>query len=291
MYTIFPIASVIPMSDTDDQSHRVFCIISDHRVFGSKSPTVFNRVMTKLGFNATYVPFQVEAKYLGDAVRSLKILNIAGANISVPYKEAVIPYIDELSESANIIGAINTIAINGDQIKGYNTNAIGIMDALEDVAFNPAGKKALILGAGGAARAVAFVLNWLKAEKIYIVGRNGPKARNVASRVRGAPLSFDDLANDPVPAHILINATTVSSAAESHEMAEMAQNLDIPGCELVFDLNYDREPNIWESLAKNDNISFMDGLPTLIHQARNSLALWTGIDVTPEDFKNALTTG
>ncbi len=221
-------------------------------------------------------------------MRSLKILNIAGANIAVPYKEAVIPYIDVLSESANIIGAINTIAMNGDQLKGYNTNAIGIMDALEDIGFNPAGKKALILGAGGAAKAVAFVLKWLKAEQIYIAARNAPKTRNVASRVRGTPISLDDLANDSVPAHIIINATTVSSLAESQEMSELAQKMNVPGCELIFDLNYGREPNIWKTLSKDYDVRFMDGLSTLIHQARNSLALWTGVDVKAEDFKNAL---
>jgi len=277
------------MSHIDDQLHRVFCIISDHRVFASKSPTVFNRVMTKIGLNATYVPFRVEAKHLGEAVRSLKILNIAGANIAVPYKEAMIPYIDALSESANIIGAINTIAINGGQLKGYNTNAIGIMEALEETAFNPAGKKALILGAGGAAKAVAFVLKWLKAEQIFIAGRNTAKTKNVAGRVRGTPMSLEDLANNPVPAHLIVNATTVSSRAESREMAELVEKMDVPGCELVFDLNYGRAPNIWETLAKGANIRFMYGLPTLIHQARNSLSLWTGVDVNPEDFKNALT--
>ena len=276
------------MPSQKNHFHRVFCIISDERVFASKSPDVFNRVMSKAGIRATYIPFQVEPKYLGDAVRSLRVLNIAGANVAVPYKETVIPYLDVLSESANIIGAVNTIAMAGDQVKGYNTNAIGIMDALEEIDFNPAGKKALILGAGGAAKAVAFVLNWLKAEKIYIAGRNAPKARNVASRVRGMPLSFDDLTRDSVPAHIIVNATTVSSAAESKEMAELAKNIDVASCELVFDLNYGREPNIWEALAKSHDIRFMDGLPTLIHQARNSLALWTGIDVKAEDFKNAL---
>jgi len=277
------------MPTPSSQFHRVFCIISDERVFASRSPAVFNRVMAKAGINGTYVPFQVSPKSLGDAVRSLRTLNIAGANIAVPYKEAVIPYVDVLSESANIIGAVNTIAMAGDQLKGFNTNAIGIMDALEDIDFNPAGKKALILGAGGAAKAVAFVLNWLKAETIYIAGRNAPKARNVASRVRGVPLSFEDLANDNISAQILVNATTVSSPAESGEMADLAENLNISGGELIFDLNYGRQPNIWKTLAESRSLRFMDGLPTLIHQARNSLALWTSIDVSVEDFRNALT--
>lgn len=277
------------MATPSSPYHRVFCIISDERVFASRSPAVFNRVMSKAGINGTYVPFQVSAKHLGDAVRSLRILNIAGANVAVPYKEAVIPYVEVLSESANIIGAVNTIAMAGDQLKGYNTNAIGIMDALEDIDFNPAGKKALILGAGGAAKAVAFVLNWLKAETIYIAGRNAPKTRNVASRVRGEALSFEDLAGAEIPAQILVNATTVSSSAESREMAALAEQLNISGGELIFDLNYGRQPNIWQTLAESQGLRFMDGLPTLIHQARNSLALWTNIDVSVEDFRNALT--
>lgn len=276
------------MPKPSKQPHHVFCILSDERVFAAKSPAVFNRVMAKSGINATYVPFRVEEKYLGDAVRSLKILNIAGANVAVPYKEAVIPYMDAVSESANIIGAVNTIAIKGDELKGYNTNAIGIMDALEEAGFQPAGKTALILGAGGAAKAVAFVLNWLQAETIYITGRNEIKARNAASRVRGVPLSFQELADNPVPAHIIINATTVSSKAESGDMATLAKRMDISKCEMIFDLNYGREPNLWQSLAEQWGRPFMDGLPTLIHQARNSLALWTGIDVSPREFKNAL---
>jgi len=276
------------MPEFSKQFHHVFCIISDERVFAAKSPAVFNQVMAKTGFNATYVPFRVEEKYLGEAVRSLKILGIAGANVAVPYKETVIPYMDAVSESANIIGAINTIAIKDDRTKGYNTNAIGIMDALEEAGFNPAGKTALILGAGGAAKAVAFVLNWLQAEKIYITGRNEAKARNVASRVRGVPLSFKDLAKNPVPAHIIVNATTVSRVEESPEMAKLVENMNISDCELIFDLNYGREPNLWQALAEHSQLPFMDGLSTLIHQARNSLALWTGFDVSPRDFKNAL---
>src|SRR6056297_2227806 len=277
------------MSSPSLNTHLVFCLISDERVFAAKSPAVFNRVIPIAGIKATYVPFHVAARSLGEALRGLKALNIAGANITVPYKETVIPFMDALSESANIIGAVNTLTFSGDQVKGYNTNAIAIMDALEEADFQPADKDVLILGAGGAAKAVAFVLKWLKAENIFIAGRNTAKTKNVAGRVRGTPMSLEDLANNPVPAHIIVNATTVSSRAESREMAELVEKMDVPGCELVFDLNYGRAPNIWETLAKGANIRFMDGLPTLIHQARNSLSLWTGVDVNPEDFKNALT--
>jgi shikimate dehydrogenase len=276
------------MSGPGPSPHLVFCILSDERVFAARSPAVFNRVMSAAGINATYVPFCISPARLGEAVRSLKVLNIAGANVTVPYKEAVIPYMDALSESANIIGAVNTISIRKDTVKGYNTNAIGIMDALEETGFDPAGKSALILGTGGAAKAAAFVLNWLRAEKIWIAGRSISKARSISGRVRGAAFLLDDLQALPRAPHILVNATTVSCAAESPELIRTAEQLPLSGCELVYDLNYGREANFWQALAAGGGIRFMDGLSTLSHQARNSLSLWTGVEVGPEHFRNAL---
>ena len=270
-------------------THLVFCLISDERVFAARSPAVFNRVMPIAGIKASYVPFRVAASYLGEALRGLKALNIAGANITVPYKETVIPYMDALSESANIIGAVNTLAFSGDQVKGYNTNAIAIMDALEEADFQPAGKNVLILGAGGAAKAVAFVLKWLKAEKIFIAGRNAKKTQALAARVSGTPLSFNDLADHGPRMHLIVNATTVSSTAESPEMARTAKALGLSSaCELIYDLNYGRSANIWQALAEERGVAFIDGLSTLSHQVRNSLFLWTGIEVDPEHFKKAL---
>ena len=142
---------------------KVFCILGDKRTFRSKSPIMFNTVLKRIGMNGIYVPFSVEPEQIGKAVQSLKVLNIAGANVTVPYKESIIPHMDILSEGANIIGAINTIVFDGDTIKGYNTNAIGFMDALNEINFDVAGKSALVFGTGGAAKAVVFILNWLRA--------------------------------------------------------------------------------------------------------------------------------
>lgn len=276
------------MSSPSQAPHPVFCLISDERVFAFRSTAVFRHIIDKMQIPASYVPFQVEAKQLGHAIASLRVLHIAGANVAVPYKEAVIPYMDALSESANIIGAVNTIAIKNNQAKGYNTNAIGIMDALEDAGFAPAGKTALILGAGGAAKAVAFVLQWLKAERIYIAGRNRDRAASVASRSGGVPLSFGDLADAPMQAELLVNATSISSAAESPEMDKFSRDFTVDGCELVFDLNYGREPNIWQALARDRDIAFMDGLSPLVHHARNSLALWTSREINAADIAGAI---
>lgn len=267
---------------------KVFCILSDKRAFCSKSPAMFNAVLKRTGIDGVYVPFMVDHEHIEEAVRSLRVLNIAGANVTLPYKESVIPFIDVLSEGANIIGAINTIARDREVLKGYNTNAIGFMDALEDAGFDPAGKTALVFGNGGAARAVVFMLNWLRAGSILVAGRSQEKTRRITSRIGGEVKSFESLIKNPFDADIVINATSVSSPKESPEMAELAGNLQVKNCQLVIDLNYGRKQCFWEDMAKGLNIPYMDGLPILANQARRSFSLWTGIDVEPKEFLKPL---
>jgi shikimate dehydrogenase len=266
---------------------KVYCILSDERAYRSKSPAMFTTVMQRQGIRGMYVPFKVQPRDVGKALQSLKILNIAGANVTIPYKETVIPYLDILSEGANVIGAINTIVITGEALKGYNTNAIGFMDALDSAGFNPEGKSALIFGTGGAARAVAFILNWLRTDTIVVTGRHDDRVQQIVKRFGGEGTAFEFLGND-VNADIVINATSVSSPDESPEMAALVADLKMTRCELVVDLNYNRPQNIWQDLAQAKNIRFMDGLLPLAYQARRTFALWTGLQLPPEEFIKAV---
>ncbi len=267
---------------------KVFCILSDERAGQLKSPIMFSRVLNRQGINGTYVPFVVKPQDLGQAVQSIRVLHMAGASITIPYKEAVLPMLDVLSEGANIIGAVNTIVLDGDRLKGYNTNAIGVMDALNEAGFEVEGKAALVLGSGGAARAVVFILNWLRAATIFVAGRNRDKTKKIVDALGGELLEFSSLSERSIPVDIVINATAVSSRDESPEMADLASRLDIPGCQLIFDLNYGRPKNYWEELAQAKDIRFLDGLSPLAFQARRTFALWTGMQVPPEEFLNAL---
>ena len=267
---------------------KVFCILSDERVYSSKSPLMFTRVLQRVGIHAVYVPFKVDPQNVGLALNSLKVLNITGANVTVPFKEKVIPHLDVLSEGANIIGAINTIVCNQDGLKGYNTNAIGFMDALNEAGFEVAGKSALVFGTGGAARAVVFMLNWLKAASIRVAGRSADKTAGITERFEVEGCSIDELAERPVAADIVVNATSVSSPQEAPDLAATVQNLEIPGCQLVLDLNYGRNQCFWQDMARLKGIRFMDGLPALAFQARRTFALWTQVQVAPEEFLNAL---
>jgi len=267
---------------------KVYCILGDERAFRTKSPAMFSEVMKKVGIRATYVPFKVMPERIGQAIQSIRVLNIAGANVTVPYKEKVVTHMDILSEGANIIGAINTIVRNGDSLKGYNTNAIGIMDALTESGFEAEGKSALIFGTGGAAMAAAFIFNWLRTETIYITGRSELKGQKLVGRFGGETLQMNALADDPLPVHLIINATSVSSSDESPELSTLVGKLDLPNCELILDLNYGRTQNFWQDLARNKGIRFMDGLAPLAYQARRTFALWTGLQVPPEEFLKAL---
>jgi shikimate dehydrogenase len=267
---------------------KVFCILSDERVYSSKSPAMFTRVLQRVGIQAVYVPFKVEPQNVGQAVQSLKVLNIAGANVTVPFKEKVIPHLDILSEGANIIGAINTIVCNGDNLKGYNTNAIGLMDALHDAGFEVAGKSALVFGTGGAAKATVFMLNWLRAKTILVAGRRADKTAEIAERFEVEGCLIDELVDQPLSADIVVNTTSVSSPQEAPELEKIVRNLHVKDCQLVLDLNYGRSQNFWQDMAACREIRFMDGLATLAFQARRTFALWTKVQVAPMEFINAL---
>jgi shikimate dehydrogenase len=277
------------LDSTYEYQTKVFCIISDHRVFRSKSPDMFNAVIGRAGINGAYVPFMISMEHLGKALESLRVLNIVGANITAPFKEKVLPFMDVLSEGANIIGAVNTIVCKNGLLKGYNTNAIGIMDALNEAQFDIAGKKALVLGTGGAARAVLFILNWLRADSVIVAGRDESNTCRLADHFSCTPRSLKDLADFPVAVDIIINTTSISGKDECVVLSETIGNLQVHGCQLIFDLNYGHRDNLWQSLAIAHHIPFMDGLSTLAYQARRTFLLWTGQEVPHQEFLRPLT--
>ncbi len=269
---------------------KVFSIVSDEQAFRSRAPAMFSRVMKRIGIRAVYVPFKVYPQKLGHAMEALRVLNIDGANIGNPFKESVLPHMDVLSEGANIIQAVNTVTRNDAILKGYNTNAIGFMDTLEEAGFDAAGKRALIFGAEGAAKAVVFILNWLRAEEVQIAGRYKANLDNLITTLGGDTVTLKHLATTPCDANIVINASSASSPEEAPEFASIIENLDIKECELVLDLNYGHKNNFWEKLAKSRGIPFIDGLTPLTHSARRTLLLWTRIDVEAGEFIKALET-
>ncbi len=267
---------------------KVYCIISDERAFRSKSPKMHNTVLRQLGMDGCYVPFSVAPSGLGDAVKGLRALNIAGANVTVPYKEAVMPFLDDLSETATSVGAVNTIVRAGDRLEGHNTDADGLTDSLTHAGFNADGKRVLVFGTGGAAKAVLFALQQAGAAHIILAGRSKDKTATLARDSGAEPVEIGSLPGRSLQVALIVNATTVSSRDEGTHTADTAARLNVTGCDLVADLNYGRAQNIWQELAGRLGAGFTDGLPMLAYQARRSFMLWTGRQVEPSAYLEAL---
>lgn len=267
---------------------KIFCILGDERAFRTKSPAMFSTVFKRIGISAAYVPFKVFPDQIGAAMQSLKSLNIDGANVTIPYKSSVIPYMNILSEGAKIIGAVNTIIRNEQTLKGYNTNAIGFMDTLEERGFNVTNKHAVVFGSGGGSRAVVFILNWLRAASIKISGRNRDRVDDIVRKIGGTSTSLEIIGKEKPTANIIINTTPISSYDDSPEFADFIKNQDFRECELIIDLNYGRKKNIWQKKAVEIGVPFIDGLTPLAHSARRTLLLWTKIDVEPSEFLKAI---
>lgn len=267
---------------------KVFCVLSDHRAHKSKSPLMHNGVIAARNLESEYmyVPFEIDPENAGAAIAALRSLNIAGANVTVPCKEKVIPHLDRLSEEAKAVGAVNTIVPENGGLSGYNTDIGGFLDALEYGGFELSGKSALLCGTGGAARGLLQALKQGNASEIMLAGRNMDKTSAIAEEFGATALDLNDLQNSG--AHLIINATAITAPAESPELAENIAKLCADNCQMVVDINYGREENIWQQLAERTEAKFMDGLPMLAMQACRSFRLWTGLDVKGEEFVTAL---
>ena len=267
---------------------KVFCILSDQRAMKSRSPFLHTSVLNHLGINGVYVPFSVDSQNIGNAVHGLRALNIAGANVTVPYKETVIPYLDNLSEEAAAIGAVNTIVIKGETLTGHNTDATGFMESLHELGLDLKNSTVLVFGTGGAAKAINVALKRLALGKILITGRDISKAKALADRCGAIAVSLDGLLSTTTHADLVVNATSISSIEESNTFAESVKRISLTGCNYVVDINYGRKSNFWRDLAGEHGASFMDGLPMLANQARHSFHLWTGIEVDAKLFQDFL---
>ncbi len=267
---------------------KVFCILSDARACKSKSPAMHTAVMKTYGIEGIYVPFAVEAGLVGDAVRGIRALGIEGANVTVPYKETVIPYLDGLSEEASEIGAVNTIVRQGSTLVGHNTDSGGFRDALKAIGFDLPGRPVMVFGTGGAAKAVLHAAFRGLAGRTTVVGRNGDHAARLAAKFGCASMSLDSIPHMDESAALVVNATSASSPDESPQLAGLIRGLQLQGCELVVDLNYGRTHNFWQDLAKSLGATFMDGLPMLAHQAKRSFELWAGISADAGEFMRPL---
>lgn len=252
----------------------------------SLSPLFHNQIIPKYSLNFCYLPFQVAETDLGKAIQGIKALNIRGVNITFPHKEKAIEFLDKVEKSARRIGAVNTIVNNKGFLTGYNTDVIGFKKSLqEDGKFIIKEKKAVILGAGGAARAVVYALLEEAIEEICIFNRTLEKAKKIKqnlssffpkSRISVFYLEGEDLKDKIEKAHLLVNATSLGMPPRVDNTPLPDEKLFHPNL-LVYDLIYHPARTLFLRQAERAGAKIINGLPMLVYQGIESFYLWTGL--------------
>ena len=241
------------------------------------SPTIHNAAFRRLGFDWAYLAFPVPPEHLEQAVAGLRTLGAIGANVTIPHKETVTPFLDQVSGDAAAIGAVNTIQRVGDRLVGHNTDVDGFREFVAGDAGIPVrGAGAVVLGAGGAARAVVKALDDLGAASIAICTRDTERGTPLAELVGTATASVQpwERAGDLVAsADVVVNATPLGS-----EGADPAPGAAWHPGQAVVDLVYAPPSTPLVEAARAAGADAWGGLGMLVRQAAASFQLWTGQD-------------
>jgi shikimate dehydrogenase len=256
------------------------------------SPGMHNAAFNKIGLNAAYVPFAVSPETLRDAVKAIVPLGLRGLNITVPHKEKVIALLDELSEEARLIGAVNTIEVREGTLIGHNTDGRGFIRSLrDDAGFDARGKSVLFIGSGGAARAVGFSLALAGAKKIAFHDVDTRKASALAQdihRKTGAEaeaVNEGRLAAAAEDADCLINATPLG--LKRSDPLPIEKDL-VHKHHLVCDLVYNPPETAFLKVAKARGAKRLSGLGMLLYQGVIAFEIWTGKKAPVPVMKKAL---
>ncbi len=249
------------------------------------SPLMHNTLFHSMQLDYVYLPLPVEPEHLDKAVNALRVFNFAGVNITIPYKEKVLPMLDDVSDEAKRIGAINTINVEENGIlKGYNTDVHGFLDSLkEEMDFTPEGVKVVIIGAGGAGRAIAFGCALNNAQRICLIDVDIPHLRSLAkdlNTLENAPdiaiLSADDsnISHELASADLVVNATPIG--IKPGEGAPISLESVNSGA-VVFDAIYALKETGTIRAAREAGVNkAINGLGMLVHQGARAFELWTG---------------
>jgi shikimate dehydrogenase len=262
--------------------------VGDHRIGGatrvvgvlgwpiehSLSPVIHNAAFAAMDLDWTYVPLPVAPGSVPGAVAGLAALGFAGANVTMPHKEAVAMAADRLSEDAERLRAVNTIEIAGGRIVGHNTDAPGFARFLEhDAAFDAAGRTALLYGAGGAARACALALARAGLTRLVVALRVPARAKDLEAALDGFPtvveaVAFDRAAQTRVD--VIVNGTPLGVHGESLPLPPLSSS------SIAIDLLYRPTATPLQQAARDAGGAAFGGLGLLLHQASLSFEIWTG---------------
>ena len=250
----------------------------------SISPSLHNNGFRDLGLNAVYLMLETKDQDLEQYINSLKNLGFAGWNVTIPHKESIIPHLNGFSSLARAAGAVNTVLNRRGRLTGYNTDVIGFQRQIEESGVKAKDKRAVVIGAGGAARAVIAAMVQLDLADITIINRTVENAEELAKlfREENSKQNFDFCSLDeqeyaePLKAADLVVDTTPVGMYSNDIKKQVVINPDyLHGDQLVIDLVYNPLKTEILKEAEKRGAQIGNGLPTLIYQAEASFKLWT----------------
>lgn len=259
--------------------NKLFAIIGCP-VEHSLSPYMHNAAFKRLKIRAAYLPFSVRKKGLKEAISSLRESGISGFNVTIPFKSECIKYLDRVEPTARMIGAVNTVVIKDQRFIGYNTDCPGFIRSLkEELRFKPKGKSILILGSGGAARAVCFGLAKEGALRIYIYDIIPKKARSLSSNIKrffpkcdAVSCTKKEIASYIKDCRLLVNCTP--SGMRRTDPLPVSIGVLHKGLK-VYDIVYTPLKTRLVEVCRKKGIKAAGGIGMLLHQGAIAFALWT----------------
>ena len=273
---------------------RIVGIIGDP-VEHSRSPQMHNAAFTKAGLDYVYVPFHVRPDDLADAIAGFKAVNVVGINVTLPHKQAVIPYLTSMSREAELIGAVNTLTFLSDGIHGDNTDAPGVLKALEENGNMsvPVGEDVVVLGAGGSARAVVVALALAGVASITIANRTIERAIALAEEMQqktGIRMQGMGLGDARLPAAVRRSLLLINTATASMDATQpLLVSADwLQPNTIVYDIVYTPPVTPLMKAAVERGCQTLGGIGMLVHQGAIAFEKWTGVPPCTETMCNAL---
>jgi shikimate dehydrogenase len=262
-----------------------------HPIKHSYSPLIHNVAFQLLNLDYVFLPFDVPPASLKTALKGMIALGIKGFNITIPHKENITQFMNNVSEEASIIGAVNTVVNDLGKLNGYNTDVNGVYETLAPFKEEITGNEVSVVGAGGAARAVIYTLiRYFKPSTIYLINRTEQRAETLKSYFRDK-MKYDsfktrelfppDLIDVFKNSKLIVNATSVGMFPDSDDAITSLSNSFAKG-QIVFDLVYNPPLTQLLKTAAAEGATTIDGLKMLVHQAAKSFELWTG-EIMPVD--------
>lgn len=250
----------------------------------SFSPAMQTIAFQHCKYNAVYIPFLVQAAELSQAIQSMKVLNIKGANVTAPYKKDIIPYLQEVSQEAKLLEAVNVLHFSQNIWKGDNTDGAGFIKGLQEINYYPAATSVQIIGAGGAAQSIIYSLAKLGASRIYIENRTFSKVHHIIQKYEQFFPNvkfFGGICEDKFD--LLVNTTSIglkdTNLSAPLEVIERAS--------AVVDVIYFVQTTLLQR-AKEMGKIIQNGLPMLLYQGTLSFEIWTKQDAPVEVMRNCL---